>query len=263
VPGETDSKHDIQEIVGESRALKQLLAQTARVAASNATALILGEAGSGKELIARAIHRMSPRRKNSFVKVNCSISPESLERTLFGHAMGALTGVPLKVGKLELANQGTLFLDEIAELSLDLQPKLLGVLQNQKFERLGSMRTQQTDVRLIAATKHDLETRAAAHQFCSDLYDLLKPFPIRVPSLRERYTDIPLLVRYFVQKFSGRMGKHIETIPTETMNALLNWSWPGNVRELENLVEQSVILTEGPTLRVLITGWPPSEREPR
>jgi len=251
VPKETDAEHNVQEIIGESPALKHVLLQARRAAVSDATALILGEEGSGKELIARAIHRMSARRKNSFVKVNCTISPQSLESTLFGHVKEVVTGDPRPVSRLELANQGTLYLDEIAALPLDLQTNLLRVLQPQQFEHLGSIRVPQLDVRLIVTTKHDLESRVAEHQFHRDLYDLVNIFPIRVPPLRERYNDVPLLAHYFVRKFSRRMNKHIETIPSETMNALLNWSWPGNVRELENLIEQSVILTEGPTLRVL------------
>lgn len=262
MPEETDTEHVLQEIVGESPALKRMLAQARKVAVSNTTALLVGEAGSGKELIARAIHRMSARRNNSFAKVNCTLSPEALESALFGHPIGALTGESLKVGRLELADRGTLVLDEVAELPLDLQLKLLRVLQNQKFELLGSMRTQQVDVRLIATTKHDLEAKISEQRFHSDLYDLLKLSTIRVPSLRERYNDIPLLVRYFVRKFSRRLRKHIEIIPTETMNVLMNWNWPGNVTELENLIEQSVLLTEGPTLRVLITGLQSSHTRP-
>ncbi len=202
---------------------------------------ILGETGTGKELIARAIHRMSARRENSFIKMNCAAIPTGLlESELFGHERGAFTGaISQKIGRLELADKGTLFLDEIGDISLELQPKLLRVLQDQEFERLGSTRTIRVNLRLIAATNLDLVRSVAERQFRSDLFYRLHVFPIRMPPLRERRGDIPLLVRYFVQKFGRRMNKQIDTIPSETMEALMNWGWPGNVRELENFVERS------------------------
>jgi formate hydrogenlyase transcriptional activator len=216
------------------------------VAPSNSTALILGETGTGKELIAGAIHRMSRRRENSFIKVNCAAIPTGLlERELFGHEKGAFTGaVSQKIARMELADKGTLFLDEIGDIPLELQPKLLRVLQDHEFERLGGTRMIHVDVRLIAATNRDLAGREAHGEFRSDLFYRLNVFPIRMPPLREREGDIPLLVRYFVQKLSRRMDKRIDMIPTATMGALLSWHWPGNVRELENFMERSVILTE-------------------
>ncbi len=249
---EIRSELNFEEIVGESPALKKVLDQARIVAPSDATVLILGETGTGKELIARAIHRMSSRRNASFVKLNCAAIPAGLlESELFGHEKGAFTGaVSQKIGRLELADKGTLFLDELGELPLEVQPKLLRVLQDQEFERLGSTGTIRVDIRLIAATNRDLAKRVAGRQFRSDLYYRLNVFPIRLPELRERKQDIPLLVRYLVQKFARRMNKRIETIPTETMNALVSWEWPGNVRELENFIERSVILSKGPILRV-------------
>ena len=249
---EIRSELNFEEIVGESATLKQVLDQARTVAPSDATVLILGETGTGKELIARAIHRMSSRKNASFVKLNCAAIPAGLlESELFGHEKGAFTGaVSQKMGRLELADKGTLFLDEVGELPLEAQPKLLRVLQDQEFERLGSTRTIRVDIRLIAATNRDLAKSVAGRQFRSDLYYRLNVFPIRMPELRERKEDIPLLVRYLVQKFARRMNKHIETIPAETMNALASWEWPGNVRELENFIERSVILSKGPILRV-------------
>jgi formate hydrogenlyase transcriptional activator len=249
--GEIRSKINFEEIVGESPALKRVLAQAKTVAASDASVLILGETGTGKELIARAIHRMSPRKDNNFIKVNCAAIPTGLlESELFGHEKGAFTGALMrKLGRVELADKGTLFLDEIGDISLDLQPKLLRVLQDEEFERLGSTRTIAVDVRIISATNRNLSECVMQRQFRSDLFYRLNVFPIRMPSLRERQKDIPLLVRYFVQKFARRMGRHIDTISSETMNALMNWEWPGNVRELENFMERSVILSEGPVLR--------------
>src|SRR3989449_58542 len=241
-----------EEIVGESAPLKRVLAQAKTVAPSDATTLILGETGTGKELIARAIHRMSSRKDASFIKLNCAaITTGLLESELFGHERGAFTGaISQKVGRLELADKGTLFLDEVGEIPLELQPKLLRVLQDQEFERLGSTRTLRVNVRLVAATNHDLAKNIAEGQFRSDLFYRLHVFPIRMPPLRERRQDIPALVRYFVQKLARRMGKQIDTIPIETMNKMMDWNWPGNIRELENLVERSVILSEGPELRV-------------
>lgn len=224
---------NFEEIVGESAALKRILAQARTVAPSDATVLILGDTGTGKELIARAIHRMSSRKERVFVKLNCAAIPTGLlESELFGHEKGAFTGaISQKVGRLELADKGSLFLDEVGE-----------------FERLGSTRTIKVDIRMVAATNRDLARTVAEKEFRSDLYYRLNVFPIRMPSLSERKTDIPLLVRHFVQKFSRGMNKQIETIPSATMSALVNWEWPGNVRELENLMERSVILSEGPVL---------------
>ena len=253
--GETRSEDEFAEIIGESPALQHVLDQVATVAASDATVLILGETGTGKELIARAIHRMSGRQKQSFIKVNCAAIPTGLlESELFGHEKGAFTGaISQKVGRLELAHGGTLFLDEIGEIPLELQPKLLRVLQDQEFERLGGTRTIKVNVRLVAATNRDLARSVAERQFRNDLFYRINVFPIRMPPLHERRQDIPLLIRYFVRKFAVRMGRHIETVPRETMTALTEWSWPGNVRELENLMERSVILSEGTVLRVPVS----------
>jgi len=249
--GEIRSKVNFEEIIGESPVLKRVLAQVRTVAPSNASVLIMGETGTGKELIARAVHRMSSRKDNNFIKVNCAAIPTGLlESELFGHEKGAFTGaLTRKLGRVELADKGTLFLDEIGDIALELQPKLLRMLQDQEFERLGSVRTIAVDVRVIAASNRNLAESVAERQFRSDLFYRLNVFPIRVPALRERPKDIPLLVRYFVQKFAGRMNRQIETIPTETMNALMGWEWPGNVRELENFIERSVILSEGHVLR--------------
>jgi formate hydrogenlyase transcriptional activator len=243
---------NFEEIVGESPALKKVLSQARTVASSDATVMILGDTGTGKELIARAIHRMSPRKDRVFVKLNCAAIPTGLlESELFGHERGAFTGaITQKVGRLELADKGSLFLDEVGDIPLELQPKLLRVLQDQEFERLGSTRTIKVNIRLIAATNRDLAQIVAEKAFRSDLYYRLNVFPIRMPALSDRRTDIPVLVRHFVQKFARRMNKQIETIPTSTMNALVNWEWPGNVRELENLMERSVILSEKQVLNV-------------
>jgi formate hydrogenlyase transcriptional activator len=243
---------NFEEIVGESGALKHVLAQVNTVAPLDATVLILGETGTGKELIARAIHRMSARKDGSFIKLNCAAIPTGLlESELFGHEKGAFTGaVSAKIGRLELADRGTLFLDEVGDIPLELQPKLLRVLQDQEFERLGGVRTIRVNIRLIAATNRDLTKSVAAREFRSDLYYRLHVFPVHMPPLRERGKDIELLVRYFVQKFSRRMNKQIETIPSQAMNALTRWEWPGNVRELENFIERSVILSEGNILNV-------------
>jgi len=266
--GEIRSQGNFAEIVGDSPALDRVLGQVSTVATSDATVLILGETGTGKELIARAIHRMSRRKDGSFIKVNCAAIPTGLlESELFGHERGAFTGaVTQKVGRMELADGGTLFLDEVGEIPLELQPKLLRVLQDQEFERLGSNRTIRVNVRLIAATNRDLAKDMEENQFRSDLFYRLSVFPIRMPPLRERREDIPLLVRYFVRKFAQRMDRHIETVPKETVKALADWPWPGNIRELENLMERSVILSEGPVLRVplaeLISESKPSPSQP-
>jgi formate hydrogenlyase transcriptional activator len=249
---DTKTGGEFPEIVGNSRALKQVLDQIATVAASEATVLILGETGTGKELIARAIHRLSRRNAGNFIKLNCAAIPTGLlESELFGHERGAFTGaINQKVGRMELADGGTLFLDEIGEIPLELQPKLLRVLQDQEFERLGSNRTLKVNVRLLAATNRDLAEAIAHHHFRSDLYYRLSVFPIMMPPLRDRPEDIPLLVRHFVRKFASRMNRYIELIPTNTVQALQQWDWPGNVRELENLMERAVILSEGHSLRV-------------
>ena len=253
--GEFRPTGDFPEIIGDSPALKQALDQVTTVAPSEATVLLLGETGTGKELFAQAVHRLSRRKDGPFIKVNCAAIPTGLlESELFGHEKGAFTGaVSQKVGRMELAHGGTLLLDEVGEIPLELQPKLLRVLQDQEFERLGSNRTIKVDLRLIAATNRDLALSMGRHEFRSDLFYRLSVFPIRVPPLRDRTDDIPLLVRHFVHKFARRMNRNIESIPSETMNALSGWSWPGNVRELENLMERSVIVSEGPVLRVPLT----------
>jgi formate hydrogenlyase transcriptional activator len=214
--------------------------------------LILGETGTGKELIARAIHNLSPRRERTFVKVNCAAIPAGLlESELFGHERGAFTGaLSQKIGRFEFADRGTLFLDEVGDLPLELQPKLLRVLQEQEFERVGGNRTLHVDVRVVAATNNDLAALVAERRFRSDLYYRLNVFPIQIPPLRERREDVPLLVRYFVQKFSRRQNKTVVYIPSNVMEALVNYPWPGNVRELENLIERAVLLSPGPELRV-------------
>jgi formate hydrogenlyase transcriptional activator len=248
---ELRTEYNFEEIVGESHGLKAVLKQVETVAPTAATVLILGETGTGKELIARSIHTISPRRDQAFVKLNCSAIPFGLlESELFGHEKGAFTGaISQRIGRLELAHTGTLFLDEVGDLPLELQPKLLRALQEKEIERLGGRRTITVDVRLIAATNRDLTKMVKAGEFRSDLYYRLRVFPITVPPLRERSTDIPLLVNYFLSKHAKRMGKRIATIPPETMAALCAWQWPGNVRELENFIERAVILTPGSTLR--------------
>jgi len=242
------------QIVGSSSALRQVLQLVEMVAASDATVLLLGETGTGKELIARAIHERSQRQKQPFVTLNCAAIPSSLfESELFGHERGAFTGASLqRAGRLELADRGTLFLDEIGDMPLELQPKLLRALQERTYERLGSARTKSVDVRLVAATNCDLEQMMEEKQFRSDLYYRLNVFPIRVPPLRERREDIPLLVQYFTQKYARQMCKQIDTIPEATIQKLQRWSWPGNVRELENLIERSVILTSNRVLAVAL-----------
>ena len=252
---EIRSEFNFEEIVGESAVLKRALGQIELVAPTGTSALITGETGTGKELIARAIHNLSPRRERTFVKVNCAAIPSGLlESELFGHERGAFTGaLNQKIGRFELADRGTLFLDEVADLPLELQPKLLRVLQEQEFERLGSNHTQRVDVRVVAATNGDLAKLVAERAFRSDLFYRLNVFPIHIPALRERKEDIPLLVRYFVQKFSRRLNKAVAFVPVEAMDALVNYSWPGNVRELENLVERAVLLSPGKDLRVPVS----------
>jgi formate hydrogenlyase transcriptional activator len=243
---------NFDDIVGRSPSLADVLEQVKTVAPSTATVLILGETGTGKELVARAIHRLSSRSSANFIKVNCAAIPTGLlESELFGHEKGAFTGaISQKIGRLELADKGTLFLDEVGEIPSELQPKLLRVLQDQEFERLGGNRTIRVNVRVVAATNRDLAKAVGDHEFRADLYYRLHVFPIRLPALRERVEDIPVLVQHFVQKFSRQMNKGIRSIPAEAMYALQQWHWPGNIRELENFIERSVILTEGPDLRV-------------
>ena len=241
---------DFGQIVGNSPELKQVLQLVETVAPSDSTVLLLGETGTGKELIARAIHDRSRRKDRTFVKINCAAIPTGLlESELFGHEKGAFTGaITQKIGRLELADQGTLFLDEVGDIPLEIQPKLLRALQEREFERLGSTRTRKVNVRLIAATNRDLEKMVAAHEFRSDLFYRLNVFPIRIPPLRDRRDDIPLLVSYFVEKFAKQMQKKIDSIPAAVMKALKTWEWPGNIRELENLIERAVILTRGRSL---------------
>jgi formate hydrogenlyase transcriptional activator len=249
---EVGSGYRPEEIVGESEALSVVLEQVRTVAPTQASVLILGETGTGKELIARAIHRLGDRSQTAFVKVNCSAIPTGLlESELFGHEKGAFTGaIQQKVGRLELVDHGTLFLDEVGDIPLELQPKLLRVLQEQEFERLGSNQTIRVNVRVVAATNRNLEKMVEQGEFRRDLFYRLNVFPIHLPALRDRKEDIPLLVRHFVAKISARMNRRIGTIPPNTMNALQHWFWPGNVRELENLIERAVILSPGRTLNV-------------
>jgi formate hydrogenlyase transcriptional activator len=251
---EIRTEANFEEIVGTSAPLLSVLKQVETVAPTDSTVLIFGETGTGKELIARAIHNLSPRREKTFVKLNCAAIPTGLlESELFGHEKGAFTGaIAQRVGRLELANHGTLFLDEIGDIPLELQPKLLRVLQEREFERLGSTRTLRTDVRLIAATNRDLAAMVDEQKFRSDLFFRLNVFPIQVPSLRERAEDIPLLVRHFAAEFSRRMNRTIETIPSEAMKALCQYRWPGNIRELQNVIERAVILSPGPSLSVRV-----------
>ena len=238
---------NLEDIVGKSRALRETLNQAEVVADTDATVLLMGETGTGKELIARLIHNRSSRRDRTFVKLNCAAVPSGLmESELFGHERGAFTGaVATKPGRFELANRGSLFLDEVGDITIDLQPKLLRVLQEKEFERLGSNRTLKVDVRLIAATNRDLSQMVASGEFREDLYYRLAVFPIHLPPLRERREDIPLLIEYFVGRYAHRMKKRIREIPTRAMEAMAAWTWPGNIRELQNFIERAVILTRG------------------
>jgi formate hydrogenlyase transcriptional activator len=243
---------NIGNMVGEGPGFQSVVNGIQTVAPTGATVLITGETGTGKELVARAIHDLSGRSKGSFVKVNCAAIPASLlESELFGHEKGSFTGaVAQKIGRLELAHQGTLFLDEIGEMPLELQPKLLRAIQDQEFERVGGTRTIRTNARLVAATNRELKAMVNENKFRADLYFRLHVFPLHVPSLRERREDIPLLTRYFVQKFAQRLDRKIERIPSQALEALTRYEWPGNIRELQNVIERSVILSKGPELRV-------------
>ena len=262
----TDNR--FEEIVGQSHALKAVLRQVETVAPTDSTVLIYGETGTGKELIARAIHDLSARRQGTFVKLNCAAIPTGLlESEMFGHEKGAFTGaIAQRIGRFELAHRGTMFLDEVGDIPLELQTKLLRVLQEREFERLGSSRTLRTDARLVAATNRDLTAMVEERQFRADLYYRLNVFPITVPPLRERRDDIPLLVRYFTQQYARRMNRRITTIPSETLSALTRYHWPGNIRELQHFIERAVILTRGTTLeapvRELIRAAPKAQTEP-
>jgi formate hydrogenlyase transcriptional activator len=241
-----------ERVIGESAALESVFEQVECVAPTDSTVLIQGETGTGKELIARAIHNVSTRCGRSFVKLNCAAIPlDLLESELFGHEKGAFTGaIAQRIGRFEMADKGTLFLDEVGDIPQALQPKLLRVLQEQEFERLGSTHTRRVDVRLVAATNRDLTEMMKQGDFRTDLYYRLNVFPIRIPPLRQRREDIPLLVEYFTDKFARRMGKRIETVPKATMRKLVDWPWPGNVRELQNMIERAVILSRGFVLEI-------------
>jgi formate hydrogenlyase transcriptional activator len=249
---EIRSDHNFEEIIGTSRALRETLSKAEVVAETDATVLLMGETGTGKELVARLIHKSSSRRDHTFVKLNCAAVPSGLmESELFGHERGAFTGaVATKVGRFELAHRGSLFLDEVGDIALDLQPKLLRVLQEKEFERLGSTRTQKVDARLVAATNRDLTQMVASGEFREDLYYRLAVFPIQLPPLRERREDIPVLVEYFVARYARRMKKRIKEIPNSALQAMTEWTWPGNIRELQNFIERAVILTTGECLNL-------------
>jgi formate hydrogenlyase transcriptional activator len=252
VDGEpAESKNAFEEVIGNSASMKRVMGQVEVVAPTDATVLILGETGTGKELVARAIHRMSPRRNLPFITLNCAAIPTGLlESELFGYERGAFTGaLSQKIGRFEMAHRGTLFLDEVGDIPLDLQPKLLRALQEKSFERLGGIRTIPIDVRLVAATNRNLTQMMGDKLFRSDLYYRLKVFPITTPPLRDRPEDIPVLARHFTKKYAAKMNRQIEKIPADTMQALVNFRWPGNVRELENFIERAVILSRGPSLR--------------
>ncbi len=252
---EIRTEMNFSQIIGNSASLRRVLKGVGTVAPTDSTVLIYGETGTGKELVARAIHDLSPRRSKPFVKLNCAAIPTGLlESELFGHEKGAFTGaIAQRIGRFEVANGGTIFLDEIGEIPLELQTKLLRVLQEREFERLGSSRTLRTDARLIAATNRDLEAMVSEQKFRSDLFFRLNVFPVHVPPLRERQGDIPLLVRHFTQQFSRRMNKVMETIPSAAMDALSRYHWPGNIRELQNVIERAVIISSGPVLSVDVT----------
>ena len=253
VESEIESEYSFEDIVGKSTALRKVLDQVAIVAPTGSTVLLHGETGTGKELFARAIHNLSPRRERTFVRLNCAAIPSGLvESELFGHEKGAFTGALMqKRGRFELADYGTLFLDEIGDISLELQPKLLRALQEREFERLGSTKTTRVDVRLIAATHRDLQSMIRNNQFREDLFYRLNVCPIEIPPLRERRDDIPLLVHYFVLHHSRQMQKRIKSVPKQGMEALVNADWPGNIRQLENFIERCVIFTQGNELNVL------------
>jgi formate hydrogenlyase transcriptional activator len=252
-----------REIVAVSSALRGALKKVEIVAPTSSTVFIGGETGTGKELIARALHDLSPRRERTFIRLNCAAIPTGLlESELFGHEKGAFTGaIARKVGRFELAHQGTLFLDEVGDIPLELQPKLLRVLQEQEFEPLGSSKTIKVDVRLVAATNRDLAALVGEGRFRSDLYYRLNVFPIVLPPLRERRDGIPSLVRHFTQQFARRMGKRILSIPQKTMDSLVKYHWPGNVRELQNVIERAVILSQGPALHVPLEDLQPVGRQ--
>src|SRR6201982_2719030 len=257
------SEMGFEQIIGNSAALKHVLELVKRVPTSDSTVLLLGETGTGKELIARAIHDRSRRKERTLVKLNCAAIPTGLlESELFGHEKGAFTGaITSKIGRLELADQGTLFLDEVGDIPIEIQPKLLRALQEREFERLGSTHTRKVNVRLVAATNRDLEKMVANREFRSDLFYRLNVFPIRIPPLRERKDDIPLLVSFFVQKFAKQMQKEIESVHSAVMKGLTAWEWPGNIRELENFIERAVILTRGKALEVPLTELRKTEAE--
>jgi len=263
---EIRSEMDFEQIVGSSPAIKHVLQLVETVAPSDSTVLLLGETGTGKELIARAIHDRSRRKERTFVKLNCAAIPTGLlESELFGHEKGAFTGaISQKVGRMELADHGTLFLDEVGDIPVEIQPKLLRALQEREFERLGSTQTRKVDIRLVAATNRDLEKMIASREFRSDLFYRLNVFPIRIPPLRERREDIPLLVGFFVQKFAKRMQKKIDSVPMAVMKGLTAWKWPGNIRELENFIERAVILTRGKSLQAPLSELrkPSAETQP-
>jgi len=258
--GQNRNPRRFEQLIGKSRTLDVVLEQVERVAPTDSTVLTQGETGTGKELIARAVHNVSSRCGRPFIKLNCAAIPDALlESELFGHERGAFTGaVAQKAGRFELADKGTLFLDEVGDIPLALQPKLLRVLQEQEFERLGGTRTHQVDVRLVAATNRDLAAMVKRREFRDDLYYRLNVFPIQLPPLRARPEDVPLLVAHFVELYCRRMGKQIEHIPAETMSALSSYQWPGNIRELQNFIERSVILSAGPVLHPPLAELRPS-----
>jgi formate hydrogenlyase transcriptional activator len=251
---EIRTEHNFEELIGSSASFKRVLKQVEMVAETDSCVLIRGETGTGKELIARAIHALSTRRDRALVKLNCSAIPTGLlESELFGHEKGAFTGaITQRIGRFEMANKGTLFLDEVGDIPQELQPKLLRVLQEQEFERLGSTKTQKVDVRLIAATNCDLEQMVAEHKYRSDLYYRINGFPITIPPLRERTEDIPELTRFFVQKYARRLKKQIDSISSTAMQSLINYHWPGNIRELEHFIERAVIVTQGSVLDIVL-----------